>query len=83
MLSASAGNILDDEELINTLAQAKVGSFQWRHAACHRRRAARPPRLPNGCISVQACPLVREDWSTGPAPDTGPAHEPPDPGHLQ
>lgn len=27
MLSASAGNILDDEELINTLAQAKVGVF--------------------------------------------------------
>ena len=25
LLSASSGNILDDEELINTLAQAKVG----------------------------------------------------------
>jgi dynein heavy chain len=26
LLSASSGNILDDEELIDTLAQAKVGS---------------------------------------------------------
>lgn len=26
LLSSSAGNILDDEELINTLAQAKVGA---------------------------------------------------------
>jgi dynein heavy chain len=26
LLSASSGNILDDEELINTLAQAKVGT---------------------------------------------------------
>lgn len=30
LLSASSGNILDDEELINTLAQAKVRICRWR-----------------------------------------------------
>ncbi len=37
LLSASSGNILDDEELINTLAQSKV-----RHAPC-------PPLPPATC----------------------------------
>lgn len=33
LLSASSGNILDDEELINTLAQAKVGALAATSAA--------------------------------------------------
>lgn len=44
LLSASSGNILDDEELINTLAQAKVR----RHAAV---------RGQHGCMIANRCLL--------------------------
>lgn len=35
LLSASSGNILEDEELINTLAQAKVGAVAVTQQANH------------------------------------------------
>jgi hypothetical protein len=53
LLSASSGNILDDEELIDTLAQAKVwnnpNAGTWQAACCRA----------DACVVLVACCPVR------------------------
>lgn len=50
MLSASQGNILDDENLINTLAVSKVSLFPWANSWAPRLSLWRPAE--QLCFSV-------------------------------